>query len=115
MTEAEFEPQYCDVCDMWHKDEDHNSTVTHRKKLKLRWAEGGPPRSPAPVLPTTPRDSPPRSPAYFWIPIDQFESQTKGETDKATQRIIQEAKRSSASTRPTIPIEEEQPCKRVKK
>ena len=123
MTEAErskmFEPKYCDVCDMWHKDEDHNSTRKHRNKWKLRWAEGtgmaGPPRSPAPVLPTTPRDSPPRSPAYFWIPIDQFESQTKGETDKATQRIIKEAKRSSASTRPTIPIEEEQPCKRVKK
>ena len=140
MTEAEFEPQYCDVCDMWHKDEDHNSTVTHRKKLKLRWAEGGPPRSPAPVLPTTPRGSPPRSPAYFWIPIDQWESQTEGEIDKAAQRIKQanedgcntehqaleghlnteqhqaiSTRRSSASTRPTIPIEEEQPCKRVKK
>ena len=202
MPEAElskmFEPRYCHVCDMWHRDEDHDSTKKHKKMWKAQcvppivaipevagmhqtsnptgpdnagmpqaynptggaliqgpgtaqgtWMArpsppsspttprmGPPPRSPAPVLPTTPRGSPPRSPAYFWIPIEQIE----GEIDKAAQRIKQanedgcntehqaleghlnteqhqaiSTRRSSASSRPTIPIEEEQPCKRVKK
>ena len=101
MPEAErskmFEPKYCDVCDMWHKDEDHDRTKKHKNMWKAQWAQGTwmarpsppsspttprmgpPPRSPAPVLPTTPRGSPPRSPANIGIAIEQEE----GEIDKA--------------------------------